>query len=211
MPHHAAAESLALENPVAAGYNEDTALDNADNTYTMPDFGFGALGGEFLDWADSDLDFTNILTPQMSEKSVQYPFAAMSSPSAQHSTSIPGRTIHIQQTMLSPIPSIPSIPSSLIYAPRSLIERPLRNGAQRTANLVFHTLKSYPLMMLRDNALPPFIHPSLLSLQSENNQMEPLTNCISLVHMIKSRVPGSRKLFWKNVRMECERLCVEVR
>jgi hypothetical protein len=30
------------------------------------------------------------------------------------------------------------------------------------------------------------------------------------VHMISSGVQGSRKLFWKNVRMECERLCEEV-
>ena len=39
--------------------------------------------------------------------------------------------------------------------------------------------------------------------------MEPLTNCMSLVHMLSSRIHGSRKLFWKNVRMECERLHAE--
>ncbi|KAJ5833633.1 hypothetical protein N7474_001944 [Penicillium riverlandense] len=39
--------------------------------------------------------------------------------------------------------------------------------------------------------------------------MEPLSNCISLVHMISSGTRGSRKLFWRNVRMECERLCSE--
>ncbi|KAJ5316801.1 hypothetical protein N7508_001309 [Penicillium antarcticum] len=39
--------------------------------------------------------------------------------------------------------------------------------------------------------------------------METLDNCITLVHMISSGSRGSRKLFWKNVRMECERLCSE--
>lgn len=65
-------------------------------------------------------------------------------------------------------------------------------------------------MMMRHNTLPPFIHPCLLSLGIESTHMEPLTNCISLVHMISSDVHGSRKLFWKNVRMECERLVAEV-
>ncbi|KAI5360705.1 hypothetical protein Slin15195_G086210 [Septoria linicola] len=35
--------------------------------------------------------------------------------------------------------------------------------------------------------------------------MEPLANCISLVHMIGSP-KGSRKLLWRNVRLECERM-----
>lgn len=40
--------------------------------------------------------------------------------------------------------------------------------------------------------------------------MESLINCISLVHMINSGVQGNRKLFWKNVRLECERMYAEV-
>jgi len=94
------------------------------------------------------------------------------------------------------------------YNPRKLILRPkMKNGgAQRIGNLILHTMKSYPTMMLRHNTLPPFIHPCLISSDVEDNDMEPLTNCISLMHMITSGVQGSRKLFWKNVRMECERL-----
>lgn len=65
-------------------------------------------------------------------------------------------------------------------------------------------------MMLRHGTLPPFIHPRLISSHAENTRMEPLTNCVSLMHMIGSRIQGSRKLFWKNVRLECERLCAEV-
>ncbi|KAL2165925.1 hypothetical protein VTG60DRAFT_3592 [Thermothelomyces hinnuleus] len=68
------------------------------------------------------------------------------------------------------------------------------------------TLKSYPLMLLRRDALPPFIHRRKMSCSGvENDDMEPLNNCLSLLHILGGRVPGSRKLFWRNVRMECER------
>ena len=79
-------------------------------------------------------------------------------------------------------------------------------GMQKTGNLILHTLKSYPSMMVRHNTLPPFIHPSLTSLNVENDDIEPLNNCISLSYVLNSGVKGSRKLFWRNVRMECERL-----
>ena len=43
---------------------------------------------------------------------------------------------------------------------RSMIQRPkMHQGAERAASLIFYTLKSYPLMLQQD-ALPPFIHPS---------------------------------------------------
>ncbi|KAJ5574343.1 uncharacterized protein N7459_008770 [Penicillium hispanicum] len=65
--------------------------------------------------------------------------------------------------------------------------------------------------MLHHNTLPPFIHPHLISSDIENPLVEPLTNCINLVRMISSEAKGSRKLFWKNVRLECERLLAEHR
>ncbi|KAK8038650.1 hypothetical protein PG993_007061 [Apiospora rasikravindrae] len=41
---------------------------------------------------------------------------------------------------------------------------------------------------------------------SEGRDMEPLHNCISLMQMLNTGLQGSRKLFWRNVRQECERL-----
>ncbi|KAK7977172.1 hypothetical protein PG988_004662 [Apiospora saccharicola] len=103
--------------------------------------------------------------------------------------------------------TIPRSPSSNI---RSLIRRPkLKTGAQRVASLVCHTLKSYPLMMMRDKTLPPFIHPQMLRSESGAQDMEPLHNCISLMSMLHGGLQGSRKLFWRNVRQECERLYKE--
>ncbi|RMZ66111.1 C6 finger domain-containing [Pyrenophora seminiperda CCB06] len=90
---------------------------------------------------------------------------------------------------------------------RSMVQRPkMQPGADRVASLIFYTLKSYPLM-LRQNTLPPFIHPSYVSFTHEGTTTEPLDNCITLMHMMASRVQGSRKLFWRNVRQECERIC----
>ncbi|KAK3686798.1 hypothetical protein LTR37_019431 [Vermiconidia calcicola] len=64
--------------------------------------------------------------------------------------------------------------------------------------------------MLQQNDLPPFIHPSLVSSDPGNHDMEPLTNCMSLILMIRGGVRGNRKLFWRNVRQDCERLCAEL-
>ncbi|KAK3295735.1 uncharacterized protein B0H64DRAFT_153062 [Chaetomium fimeti] len=62
-------------------------------------------------------------------------------------------------------------------------------------------------MILRHNSLPPFIHARMMASSSaENDNMEPLNNCIN---MIRSGVPGNRKLFWRNVRMECKRFYQE--
>lgn len=103
--------------------------------------------------------------------------------------------------------SIPPVPT---VAVRSLIQRPkLQANTQRTADLIFATLKSYPLI-LRQNALPPFIHPSLVDSEAENLAMEPLINAINLSRMVSAGIQGSRKLFWRNVKVECERFSAQV-
>ncbi|KAK8094770.1 hypothetical protein PG997_001455 [Apiospora hydei] len=104
-------------------------------------------------------------------------------------------------------PDVLSIPRSPSNNSRSLIRRPkLKTGVQRVASLIWHTLKSYPLMMMRDHALPPFIHPQMVASDTEARDMEPLHNCASLMQLLNAGLQGSRKLFWRNVRQECERL-----
>ena len=178
-----------------------------DSSLVMSDPNFLDLGGEYLDWDLLDIDFADSVNQQTSDETVQSSIEPSSL--IRHSDPLASQTVQLQQAMSSPKVSIPPIPS---YAVRSLIQRPkVKTGAQRIASLILHTMKSYPLMMLRHNTLPPFIHPSFASSNVENKDMETLTNCISLVHMISSGVQGSRRLFWKNVRLECERLCAEVR
>lgn len=81
-----------------------------------------------------------------------------------------------------------------------------------SAILMTHILTSFPRTMYSPGSLPPFIHPYSLrnNLQNPEEGFESLTTCVTLMQMVSSGASGSRKLFWKNVRLECERLQVEV-
>jgi hypothetical protein len=199
------ADSPAGEHQQETNNDGDMIL---DSTLLIPDPDFANIGGEFLDWNDPNIDFADFLDPQTNNETLPYN-SLESSSLVRHSTPSIHQTGQLQWAIFSSNISIPAIPTPNI---RSLVQRPKMNpGSQRIANLILHTLKSYPLTMLRHNILPPFIHPHLISSETETNYMEPITNCISLVHMISSGVQGSRKLFWKNVLLECEHLCAEVR
>jgi hypothetical protein len=198
-------DSSSVENYQGANNNDDVIVNSA---LVISDPDFANPGGEYFDWDYPDIDFADFLNARTDEEAAQYPSSGSSALVRPLTPSI-DQTVHIPQAISSPNLSTPSLPR---YTLRWLIQRPKVNtGAQRIANLILQTLKSYPMMMLRHNTLPPFIHPRLISSNIENNYMEPLTNCISLVHMISSGIQGSRKLFWKNVRLECERLCEVVR
>ncbi|KAK1760076.1 hypothetical protein QBC47DRAFT_366346 [Echria macrotheca] len=149
------------------------------------------------------------------------------SPNQQHATTAAepvnnnrkNSLIPLTIAQLSHIVVPPPLATQPAYLFRSLEQRPATKqlGREKPASLVLKTLKSYVLMMTRPQELvtpPPFLHPKLMRLvlapEGTDNgivaEMEPLHNCISLLHMAGSRVPGSRKLFWRTVRGECERL-----
>ena len=156
---------------------------------------------------DPNTDFADLFSPQSNDEGAWY--HSLDSSSVARPSSPIDQVQYLQEAAIrSANLLIQSLPT---YSVRSFDHRAqLNTGAQRISDLILHTLKSYPMMMLRDNSLPPFIHPYLVSDEIENNDMEPLTNCTNLVHMLSSRYHGSRKLFWKNVRMECESLYVDV-
>jgi hypothetical protein len=105
---------------------------------------------------------------------------------------------------------VPSLLGTPTATPRTLVRRSGRTpGAQRIAALMASTLKSYPLMIMEYGKLPPFLHPSTTSLP--DLEIEPLLNCISLLRMIRDQTKSDRKLFWRNVRTECEFACQQVR
>lgn len=177
-----------------------------DAAIGLPALDFPNIEGEYLGWDEAGFTIADFLNNMQTSG----PYLSPESPSfLSRSTPSTGSTFHMAQGLSSPNSSIPPTPSLTV---RLLVQRPKRQaGAQRIANLIFHALKSYPMMMLRHNTLPPFIHSNLVSFNDEDIHVEPLTNCISLVHMISSGIQGSRSLFWKNVRLECERFYEEVR
>ena len=195
-----------VEDRRDASKDVDVVLDDAPPTTDMD---LANLGAEYLDWNNLDIDFADFMDPPVNDKIIaQYP--SPTSPSLGHyTTPSTNHTLRVQQAFSL---ANTSIPPPLSYPSRSLVQRPkLKKGAQRIADLVLYTLKSYLLMLQHPDNPPPFLHPRLLAFHDvENTEMEPLTNCMGLMRMISSDARGSRKLFWRNVRLECERLCQEV-
>lgn len=188
----------------------DSSEDGGKHVDSLLDPIFDVTNLDFstLEDFDSNIDFTGMISPKTSAKIVDYS-SSDSSPSSLVPFSTPSTDQGFQvQPSITPDISIHYMPTSTI---RSFNQRPrLKSSTQRTANLILHTLKSYPLMMLQDNSLPPFINAQLAYSDKWSKDMEPLNNCMNLIHMLNGRINGSRKLFWRNVRMECERWCAEV-
>jgi hypothetical protein len=111
----------------------------------------------------------------------------------------------------------PSIPQS-IYPPetaRPLVPRSMKkDGAQMSAFFLSRIFSSYPEKMMRKETFPPFIHPRFFSFGPGENNIDPLpealVNCMSLAKMFNGRTKESSKLVWRTIRMEIERLRVEV-
>lgn len=208
---------VTLVTPSAAGsppvtsemIGQESSNDSAvafDNV-PFPDIDFSSLGDNPLDWQLGGTDdLTGFWDENMNIQTFQANQSSNSTTPGSHD-SVPLTDRDIQSYAPLPV-SIPRTPGPGI---RSLVPRTkTKTHAQRIANLILQTVRSYPLTILNNNGLPPFIHPSLITPGVDNPDMEPLTNCISLVRMLNNGFQGSRKLFWKNVRLECERLCEPV-
>ncbi|ORY15385.1 hypothetical protein BCR34DRAFT_177355 [Clohesyomyces aquaticus] len=178
-----------------------------DPTLVFSDQDFTNTETTYLDLFDPSFHLEDYFNVQLDNDTVAQRRPSSQSPSHDNSPSRTDQTLQMHLGQFSSPTSIPKPPSSSI---RSLTQRQrASSGSQRTASLILSTLKSYPLMMLHQNTVPPFIHPILLSPDMENKSLEPLDTCINLVHMISGGFRGCRKLFWKNVRLECERLSQE--
>ncbi|KAJ6562803.1 hypothetical protein DFH09DRAFT_1159661 [Mycena vulgaris] len=76
----------------------------------------------------------------------------------------------------------------------------------RIIQYMSRVLKSYPKIMVKDETLPPLIHPR----QSDVLQ-RPLANCRTLLRMWETRAPGSELMVGETVRREMSRLFDEHR
>jgi hypothetical protein len=190
------ADLVATSDNVNIDLDNVPALESEQQLLGWNDMGLASLGQD-VDWENLTLDVADFLNDQTDIATISHPIS-----SVDHS-------LQMQHAMtLDNIPVL-SIPN--IYSPRSLITRPGRDpGQQRIANLVLQTLKSYPLMIIRHNTLPPFVHPCSTNFDREEENTESMANCLNLMHMLGSKIRGSSKLFWKNVRWECERMREQV-
>lgn len=180
---------------------------NLDSALAMPDPELAAFEEEQFDWDIPEIDSMDFTHPQMDEITARN-FAWPPSSLSHDPLPVTAHTPQLQHTTPFAKVSIPGMPT---FTSRSLIQRPrMEAGSQRSANLMLQTLISYPRMMLRHKTIPPFIHPWFTSLAKENDDMEPLNNCISLMNMVSGGVRGVRKLFWRNVQQECRRFSDDV-
>jgi hypothetical protein len=201
--HGASATPQEAVVPPLHGWEPNYASDGTlANTSATSD-----LSSDFLQWDDLDWDLTANLTESL-------PVEVGDKIGQDVVPSIPSFSEWaIQGLQVSPTSSLSnvSLPRGPTMTIRSLIRRNTPEPRQRKiANLILSTLKSYPLMMMRDDTLPPFIAPLSSSRLLAEDSMETLLNCISLIRMIGSGYHASRKMFWRNVRVECERLCDQV-
>ncbi|KAL4926818.1 Zn(II)2Cys6 transcription factor domain-containing protein [Aspergillus undulatus] len=179
----------------------DAVLDNAltlpapaSNPLDVEVSGFAIEGDDYIDWSNpvpevnlTDFDFLNPI-PQSGYK-----------------------TAHVPNHPFSPeIPTSTPMPLAPTLLPRLLVHRPNTTpGGQRTSTLIMHTLKSYLMMLVRDNTPPPFIHLSLVPIPANRNSgvYNPLLTCLKFIQSLKNTLQDkSRRIFWDNVRGECERL-----
>jgi len=164
------------------------------------DVSLNDLDPKDLDWLTPGFDFADVWTAPVGEDDL-YPSAGFDVPQSETLMMLP------EQASMSFEMSVPGT----MEDSRSLVPRASATANnQRTANLIFSTFKSY-LLMFQQDTLPPFIHPSILHSALTDNQLEPLMTCINLVQMTGKNLRGSRQLFWRNVRLECERWHADVR
>jgi hypothetical protein len=108
----------------------------------------------------------------------------------------------------------PSIPTSLSPGSlsRSLALRSLgRDGSHISVMFLTRILGCYPAMMLRPETFPPFLHPTTFS-ESRDRCIpsEALVNCMSIAQMFVNRTKETKKFLWGTVKMEQERMWLEV-
>jgi len=103
---------------------------------------------------------------------------------------------------LSDILSFPQKECLVLLRPSSIL-------VQNNIRLVVQALRAYPLMMLRRETFPPFIHPHWCR-QSSPVLPEPLSNCMSIAQMFASRSDETKPFLWRTIKAEDERVLTQV-
>lgn len=167
-----------------------------------------AHNNDQLEW-DADFDFSQVFDQLDFESAGGYSFSTSSTLGHPLNLWADPSSVLLERTASFPGPSVYLSPPE---PQRALAHRP-KSGtrAYRIAHVLFQSLKAYPIMMGNHGTWPPIIHPSIIALNVDNEDMEPLNNCMSLLHILSRGTQGSQKLFWTNVRRECESFRATVR
>lgn len=80
---------------------------------------------------------------------------------------------------------------------------------QHSTRLIMQGLRAYPMMMLRRETPPPFIHPHWHR-QSTPSLPQPISSCMSIAHVYAFRSQETRPFLWRTVQAEDERFLTEV-
>jgi hypothetical protein len=179
----------------------DTSLPEVDDVLTNFDI-------EHFDW--------NIIDASTSELQASYSqyFPPNSGPNGLHGSNIAVTEFSHEALRLTDLDAM-FTPSILPIAMRCFTGKSAFQGRTKvTATMMKRILTAYPAMMRTRDSLPPFIHPSSYSCATAilYQPSESLATCESLMQLHGSSKGGdaSRRLVWKNVRLECERLHLEV-
>jgi hypothetical protein len=177
---------------------ESDVVQDENNTGALipPDFNFETSN---IDWDLLDKNVSPLIDfdSQIFQKNAQHLASAFPT----------NATGTYRADLLNPNLMSPSIPTMPTYNLRSFGQNPaVKGGSLTTAMLMIRVLSSYPTMMPTPEALPPFVHPTSLY----DHAAQPLMTCTSLMQMVSTGAQGNKRLLWKNVRMECERMQVEV-
>ncbi|KAH8895527.1 hypothetical protein GQ53DRAFT_744117 [Thozetella sp. PMI_491] len=99
-----------------------------------------------------------------------------------------------------------SIPPSLQEYPHSLRPLPISSRSSRgNARLVLQKLRAYPIMMLRRETFPPFIHPHWHN-WAMSGLPGPLSSCMGIAQLFASRTAETTPFLWHTIRNETRRL-----
>jgi hypothetical protein len=81
---------------------------------------------------------------------------------------------------------------------------------RQNTRLVMEAVRAYPLMMLRRETFPPFIHPHWHNTHAPTLP-EPLGHCMSIAHMYALRSEETKPFLWQAMEAEIQRLVTQVR
>jgi hypothetical protein len=113
------------------------------------------------------------------------------------------KSVEVDMTWV-PTPSVPLSNSLRLFQVRGIA----KSSKELMVPLMMRLLGSYPFMILREDALPPFISPQAYQWDKgqQNASYEVLINCASLVQMFQNRNAANKSFVWRLIRLEQERL-----